>query len=63
VAKEKPTILWYLVPLFFSILGGIIAYAGVKNDDEDMAGNLLVFGMIMFVIDLFILRVSIPRFF
>jgi hypothetical protein len=63
VAKEKPTILWYLVPFFFSILGGIIAYVGVKNDDEGMAGNLLVFGIIMFVIDLFILWVSIPRFF
>ena len=63
VAKEKPTLLWYLVPFFFSILGGIIAYVGVKNDDEGMAGNLLVFGVIMFVIDLFILWISLPRLF
>ena len=50
--KEKdlevsgPSILWYLIPLFFGILGGIVAYVGVKDDDKEMANNLLLFGII-----------------
>lgn len=47
VTKEKPTALWYLVPFFFSIIGGLIGYAGVKNEDRDMAANLLYFGVFM----------------
>jgi len=49
-----PSDLWYLVPLFFGILGGIVAYIGVKDDDKEMATNLLIFGfvwsLIIFVI-------------
>lgn len=37
---------WYLVPFFFGILGGIVAYVGVKDDDPDMADNLLIFGIL-----------------
>ena len=37
---------WYLVPFFFGILGGIVAYVGVKDDDRDMADNLLLFGIL-----------------
>jgi hypothetical protein len=60
VAKEEPTILWYLVP-FFSILGGLIAYVGVKNDNEEMAKNLLVFGLIMFIIETLIFWFTFAR--
>jgi hypothetical protein len=66
VRKENaytPTILWYLVPLFFSILGGLIAYVGVKNDDEEMAKNLLFFGVTMFIVEFLILWFTFPRLF
>jgi len=50
--EEEPTslgylsrYLWYLVPLFFGLLGGIIAYLIVKEDDEKMAMNLLLEGI------------------
>lgn len=52
VIKEKPTALWYLVPFFFGIIGGLIAYVGVKNEDEEMAKNLLFVGFLMFIVDL-----------
>ncbi len=44
---EKPTILWYLAPLFFGLIGGLIAYVGTKDRDKDMASYLLVFGIFM----------------
>lgn len=51
---SKPSDLWYLVPLLFGILGGIVAYIGVKDDDREMASGLLIFGavwtLILFVI-------------
>lgn len=45
-----PSILWYLVPFFFGILGGIVAYIGVKNENKEMADSLLVFGIIWTII-------------
>lgn len=41
---------WWLVPFMFGILGGIIAYVGVKEDDEDMASNLLIFGIVWSIV-------------
>jgi len=43
---ERPTALWYLVPFFFGIIGGIVAYVGTKNDDKEMADGLLIFGIV-----------------
>jgi len=37
---------WWLVPFFFGLIGGIIAYVAVKNDDKGMADNLLIFGFL-----------------
>jgi len=46
-AYTEPTKLWYLVPFFFGLIGGLIGYVGVKDDDKEMASNLLAFGIIM----------------
>jgi len=43
---EKPTALWYLVPFFFAILGGIVAYVGTRDRDKKMAETLLIFGIL-----------------
>ena len=43
---EKPTVLWYLVPFFFGIIGGLVGYVDTKDRDKDMANNLLVFGVV-----------------
>jgi uncharacterized membrane protein len=45
-ARQKPTAAWYLVPFFFGILGGIVGYVAVKDDDKGMANNLLIFGIV-----------------
>jgi hypothetical protein len=47
---EGPSFLWYLVPFFFGILGGIVGYVAVKDKDENMAFGLLLFGIFWTVI-------------
>ena len=46
---------WYLLPIFFSLLGGIIAYFVIKEDDPKKAKNCLYLGIALTVIPLVIL--------
>jgi len=41
---------WYLVPFFFGIIGGIIAWAVNKDKDPKRARNLLIFGIVWTVL-------------
>ncbi|HVH15032.1 MAG TPA: zinc-ribbon domain-containing protein [Candidatus Angelobacter sp.] len=45
---------WYLVPLIFGILGGIIAWAVNKDKDPKRARNLLIFGLVWSLVPIFI---------
>jgi uncharacterized membrane protein YeaQ/YmgE (transglycosylase-associated protein family) len=47
---EGPSFLWYFVPFFFGILGGIVGYVAVRDKDENMALGLLLFGIFWTVI-------------
>ena len=47
---KKHTRAWYLVPLILGIIGGIIGYIVIKDDDKKMATNLLIIGIIMTVV-------------
>jgi len=49
--SNPPSDAWYIVPLFFGFLGGLISYFIVDNDDHGKAVNLFWFGVIMSVID------------
>jgi hypothetical protein len=44
----RPSDLWYFVPFFFGIIGGLVAYVGVKDEDADMAKSLLLSGIVWF---------------
>jgi hypothetical protein len=50
VSNVRPTLLWYLVPFFFGILGGIVGYVGTKDEDKGMADGLLLFGTLWSII-------------
>ena len=52
---------WWLLPIFFSFIGGIIAWACVKDRDPGMAKNCLILGIAITVVPIAIslLMVSI----
>jgi hypothetical protein len=47
---KKPTKLWYLVPFFFNIVGGIVAYFAIRKKDNAMAKKMLFVGGIMVIL-------------
>lgn len=48
---KKVSSAWYLVPIFFGIIGGIIAWLIIKDDDQKKAKNCLMIGLFMIVIE------------
>lgn len=53
--KPKPSDAWYVVSLFFGLIGGLIGYLVVKEDDPDMATNLLWLGIFISIVEAIIL--------
>jgi len=53
-SAKKASKIWYLLPIFFSIFGGIIGYLAVKNKDKRTAKNILYVGLGMFVLGIII---------
>ena len=45
---------WYLVPIFLGIIGGIIAYFALRNDDRQKAKKCLYIGLILFAIGIIV---------
>ena len=65
---EKPrSNWWFLLPIFFGIIGGLIAYFAIKNDDQLKAKYCLCVGLILSIsiiggiIAYFILRNDSPE--
>ena len=52
---------WYLLPIFFDIIGGVIAYFILRNDDPQKAKNCLWLGIVLIAIEigLFVIFLSI----
>ena len=50
--------LWFLLPIFFNVIGGIIAYFVIKEDDPKKAKNCLYLGIILAAIP--VLLILIP---
>ena len=50
VSKKRSSRAWYLLPLFLSLLGGLIAYAGLRHVDPNLARNTLLLGIVTFVV-------------
>ncbi|MBT3329671.1 MAG: hypothetical protein HOE93_01725 [Nitrosopumilus sp.] len=42
--------MWFLLPIFFGMIGGIIAYIIIRKDDSDKAKNCIYVGIIMMVL-------------
>lgn len=50
---------WYLLPILFSILGGLISYFAIRHDDPKKAKNCLIVGIVLFVVPLIIPAIMI----
>ncbi len=47
---EKPrSNAWFLLPIFFGVIGGIIAFFILRHDDPRKAKNCLYLGIIMMI--------------
>ncbi|MDH3277161.1 MAG: signal peptidase I [Nitrosopumilus sp.] len=53
IKKRSP--LWYELPLILQIIGGIIAYVLIRKDDPKKARNCLFLGIVLTVIQIFII--------
>ncbi|RMF31786.1 MAG: hypothetical protein D6752_01455 [Candidatus Nitrosothermus koennekii] len=52
--ERKRSVLWYLLPIFLGIIGGVIGYFAVRHDDPTMAKRMLIIGIIVSAIGLII---------
>ena len=51
--------LWFLLPIVFNVIGGIIAYFVIKEDDPKKAKNCLYLGLILAAIPVLLIVVPI----
>jgi hypothetical protein len=51
---SKPSRLWYLLPIFLGIIGGIIGYFAVRDRDKKMANRLLILPFILIIVTMFL---------
>lgn len=58
---KKRSKLWYIVPLVFSVVGGIILYFILRNSDKKLAGNCFKIGVLNFVLQ-FVISIAIQMF-
>jgi len=49
---KKPSKAWYLLPIFFSIIGGLIMFFVLRNKDRSMAKKGLITGVVIFIIEI-----------
>jgi len=45
---------WYLLPIVFGIIGGVIAYFVIKQDDPIKAKNCLYLGIALLILDILV---------
>ena len=61
---EKPrSNLWFLLPIVFGVIGGIIAFFILRHDDPRKAKNCLYLGLVLMVVGIMLnifLAASIP---
>ena len=49
---------WYLAPILFTIIGGVIAYLVLKDDDPQLAKRCVILGFVMIVVVLYIVWIG-----
>lgn len=57
---KKRSNAWYLLPIFFGIIGGIIAFVIIRKDDSMKGAYCLIIGVVTMVVG-FVLNLIIPE--
>jgi uncharacterized membrane protein len=52
MVEHRRSGLWYILPIIFGIIGGVIAYFVIKQDDPDKAKNCLYLGIVLLIINI-----------
>jgi uncharacterized membrane protein YeaQ/YmgE (transglycosylase-associated protein family) len=52
--EKRRSNFWYLLPIFLGIIGGIIAYFALRNDDREKAKKCLYLGLILLAVGIVI---------
>jgi hypothetical protein len=55
IVVKKSSRLWYLVPIFLGIIGGLIGYFVLKDRDKKIANRMLIIGLVVLIVDIFII--------
>jgi hypothetical protein len=56
---KRRSSLWFLLPILFNVIGGIIAFFVIKEDDPRKARNCLYLGIILCIIPVLLIVVPI----
>ena len=48
--QKSRSSMWYLLPIFIGMIGGIIGYLIIRKDDPQKAKNCIYIGIVMMVI-------------
>ena len=52
--------IWYLLPIFFGLFGGIIAWAVIRNRNSNRAKNCLILGIVITVVPIVAVYLGVP---
>ena len=52
--SKKRSSAWYLLPIFFHLIGGVIAFFAIRNDDPQKAKRCLILGGILLAVNIII---------
>lgn len=50
MVKETPSKAWYFLPILLGLIGGVIAYFVIKDEDRKMANKMLIIGIVMTIV-------------
>ena len=52
--KVKPTPLLWVVPIFMGLLGGILMYIAIKDEDQEKANQSILVGLLSSIVMIFV---------
>lgn len=59
VQIRRRSSLWFLLPVVFNILGGIVAYFAIRDDDPKKAKSCLLLGIVLAAIPVLLFAIPI----